>query len=168
MTNNEALEIAWSMGYRALRDGRVRGPSGKILKLMPDYSLSSPYLKFSIMLGQRPNRKLKRIKVHRLVAYQKYGNAIFAPGILVRHKDNNYMNNSYENILIGTPKDNYEDIPKHQRVRLKHRKFSADDVKEIRRLYHLGWKTWELGRDLHVSEGTISKIIKRKSYADVV
>jgi HNH endonuclease len=40
-----------------------------------------------------------------LVAYQKFGMAMFEPGIEVRHKNNVRTNNRHENIL-GTHHDN--------------------------------------------------------------
>lgn len=52
---------------------------------------------------------------HRLQAFQKYGNKLFEKGIVVRHLDGNPLNNSFENIAIGTDHDNAMDIPKEKR-----------------------------------------------------
>lgn len=41
---------------------------------------------------------------------------MFSPGILVRHKDNNCLNNLPDNILIGTHQDNMMDKPISARV----------------------------------------------------
>lgn len=97
-------------------------------------NLDGMYYRFSI-------RDLKgkpiSIPVHKLQAYQKFGEAIFEPGIVVRHLDGNSMNNSYDNIQIGTQSDNMYDIPVEERIThakkasLKHIKFNAEEVKKF-------------------------------------
>ena len=51
----------------------------------------------------------KSIGVHRIVAYQKYGDAIFSDGVQVRHINNNKLDFSCGNIEIGTAFDNHND-----------------------------------------------------------
>ncbi len=51
------------------------------------------------------------VKVHRLQAYQLFGDKIFEPGVVVRHLDSDTKNNSLSNIAIGTYKDNHMDRP---------------------------------------------------------
>lgn len=55
--------------------------------------------------------------VHRLQAYQKFGDKIFENKIVVRHLNGNYLDNSWDNILIGTFSDNKMDIPKENRIK---------------------------------------------------
>ena len=57
------------------------------------------------------------IKVHRLAAYQKFGDKLFEKGMQVRHLNGNKLDFSFENIELGTGKENCQDIPKEQRVR---------------------------------------------------
>ena len=64
-----------------------------------------------------------QINVHRLQAYQKYGDKIFNKGIVVRHFDGNKLNNSWDNILIGTSSDNMMDIP--EQIRIKKAKYAS-------------------------------------------
>lgn len=52
-----------------------------------------------------PNKK--RFAVHRLMALAKFGE--LKADIVTRHKDNNKVNNSFDNILIGTQLDNIKD-----------------------------------------------------------
>ena len=52
------------------------------------------------------------IKFHRLQAYQKYKDEIFCKNIMVRHLDGNHLNNSINNISLGTAQDNSNDIPR--------------------------------------------------------
>lgn len=50
-----------------------------------------------------------QIRVHRLQAWQKFGDAMYAPGIVCRHLDGNSKNNHRDNIGIGTQSDNMMD-----------------------------------------------------------
>lgn len=61
-------------------------------------------------------RKKCSVWVHRLVAYQKYGDKIFISGLHVRHLDNNKTNNFDGNISLGTPSQNAMDNPKEMRL----------------------------------------------------
>lgn len=54
----------------------------------------------------------RRVFIHRLVAFYKYGSKIFESGIVVRHLNGNPLDNSISNIAIGTAKDNSNDRDK--------------------------------------------------------
>lgn len=60
----------------------------------------------------------RRIKVfvHRLAAYQKFGDALFAPGIEVRHLNSDKLDFSESNIAIGTHSENMMDMPTDLRI----------------------------------------------------
>jgi hypothetical protein len=58
----------------------------------------------------------KNIKVHRMQAYQKYGDALYKDGIIVRHLNGVSTDNSYDNIAIGTMSENMMDIPASIRI----------------------------------------------------
>ena len=91
MTSNELLIETFEKGYRII-DGIIYNPDGKILK---GYVGKRGYRRFSPV-------RTNHVKVHRLVAYQKFGDALFEEGIEVRHLDNNKLNNSEDNIALGT------------------------------------------------------------------
>lgn len=57
------------------------------------------------------NNKTYHCPVHRIQAYIKYGVLLYEKGIMVRHLNNNKLDNSWINIAIGTAYDNYHDIP---------------------------------------------------------
>ena len=57
------------------------------------------------------------IPVHRFVGYLKFGDESFKEGIEVRHLDNNSLNNSWDNIDIGTHSENMNDIPKQTKIK---------------------------------------------------
>ena len=62
-----------------------------------------------IHIGFTHEGKHIRVLAHRLQAYIKYGDAIYAKGIVVRHLDGNPKNNRLENIAIGNQLDNWND-----------------------------------------------------------
>ena len=92
-------------GYLCTSDGLVVSPNNHLMTLREN---EKGYLTFRYAND--------RVKVHRLQAYQLFGEALFAPGILVRHLDGNKKNNHADNIAIGTSSDNQLDIPEEQRV----------------------------------------------------
>lgn len=65
----------------------------------------------------RINKVLKQVAIHRIQAFQKYGNLLYQDGIEVRHLDGNSENNSHENIVIGTHQENIMDIPEQVRIK---------------------------------------------------
>lgn len=67
--------------------------------------------------------KTRRVRVHRLQAYQKFKDKIYESNIVVRHLNGNSLDNSFNNIGIGTQVDNAIDRPKEDR--LKHGRFAA-------------------------------------------
>lgn len=107
MNLKEALINAYENGYRVI-DGVVYNPDGKVLTGTPD---SHGYIMFA------PTKEDK-VFIHRLVAYQKYGNKIFEDDIQVRHLDNNYLNNFNDNIALGDQSRNMMDRPKEIRRRI--------------------------------------------------
>jgi hypothetical protein len=118
--------------------------------------------------------KYTYLSIHRLQAYQKYGDAIFDPNIEVRHKDGNPANNSIDNILIGTPHDNAMDKPKELRMKMGKigasylRRFTADEIIEIRRKKKEGKSLLELAKEYNTCKSTLSYIINKKTYSEIV
>lgn len=103
-------KVAHAHGYRVLEDGTFIGPRGKVLKTEVN---EKGYLYVAVKLKACGKRKLK---VHRLQAYQKFGDALYAEGIMCRHLNGNCKDNSAENIAIGTASDNMMDMPREARV----------------------------------------------------
>ena len=131
------------------------------------------------VVGKGKTKKYKRIQtrlcgiqkdifVHKLQAFSKYGREMYKDGIVVRHLDGNPSNNSWNNIAIGSARDNAMDIPKETRIR-SGRIASAKTVKygnvdEIRK-YHIDngnsyIKTME--RFGISSRGTLYHILKKR------
>lgn len=159
MTNlsksNQFLIKAYEKGYRVI-DGEVFKNNKKKAKIGTN--------------KQGYNTFGKNIKIHRLVAYQKYGNKMFEPKILVRHRDGNKQNNSYNNILLGSDHDNHMDKdPKDRLIHSlkaasKHRKFTDVEIELIRQDFKINKLTYKqiMAKWSISSKGTLSYIINNK------
>ena len=104
------LISCYNKGYRVGVDGKLFNPKGREIF---GYINSNGYRKTTI----RINDKFCGLYFHRLQAFQKYGINLFNDGMEVRHLDGNALNNSYDNIAIGTHSENMQDIPAE--IRLK-------------------------------------------------
>jgi len=93
--------IAYNLGYRVKENGHLIGLKGK-----PIGCVSNGYYKIKI----RHNDGWINCLTHRLQAYQKYGKDIYKTGIVCRHLNGNSLDNSRDNIVIGTQSDNMMDM----------------------------------------------------------
>lgn len=109
-TINRSVVVAYDRGYRVQINGDVVSPSGKTIKL--SHTGKRKYLKFNI----RAENTFRVVLVHKLQAYQKYGDRVFTEGIVVRHLNGERFDNSFVNIEIGSYQDNALDIPEKDRV----------------------------------------------------
>lgn len=158
---------AYDIGYRVLEDGSVVSPQGTVLSPGRD---SRGYRAFSIKLH---DEYAKRVCVHQLAAYQKYGNALFSPDTETRHLDGNQLNNSLDNIAIGTHRDNIMDMTPEARVKkarqatAKTRKLDAHTVNALRLDRVCGMNYVELTTKYAITKCAISYIVNGKTYGDV-
>lgn len=145
--SQKSIKVAYLKGYRVQEDGSVLSPHGKIRKLTFQANKKSrnPYLRFNIGVpsGELGSRHYP-IAVHKLAAYQKFGDSYFQEGIVARHLDGDCHNNSLDNIAIGTHQDNMLDRPpelrREQSIKgwtaasrsLRPRRFTDDEVAQIR------------------------------------
>jgi hypothetical protein len=111
--NKQAVRLAFHKGYRVV-GGIAVSPQGLPRKCSHYHCRGRPvYARFNIDIeGTR-----YPVRVHQLAAYQKYGEAALAAGVLVRHLDGDQLNNRETNIAIGTPSDNMMDQPAEVRRR---------------------------------------------------
>lgn len=129
---------AYRRGYRITREGRLINPNGDYVNGFLIKCKNVEYLRFGI----RINKKTKHLSVHILQAYQKYGEFVFEVNIVVRHKNNISTDNSWDNILIGSHKDNSLDMSLEfrsltackSRITLGCRVLSDKEIDEIRML----------------------------------
>jgi len=106
--NSTRLLRLAAAAYTVMEDGSIISSQGKRLS-------ATPVGRYLTVCAPRTDAHRRRVYVHRLVAYSKFGEAMFAPGIEVRHEDNDRYNNRPDNILIGTAYDNAMDIPEETR-----------------------------------------------------
>ena len=115
--------------------------------------------------------RVVNVPVHRLQAYQRFGEAIFEDGVEVRHLNGDALDNSLVNIAIGTASENQMDKPEHVRKRVAaqgakaRRSLSDEQVERLRRRRSEGAKYSELMEEFGIAKGTVSLIVNRKTYA---
>ena len=124
-------EYCYSKGYRITAGGRFINPKG----IEINGNKYSGYLCTSI----RGFPKKKNLLFHRMQSFQKYGVAIYEKGIVTRHFNGNKLDNSWDNILIGTQKENMMDVPENIRIArsLYAASFNIKYNKEEIKKYHL-------------------------------
>lgn len=166
VANNEKILEAVNQGYKVSLDGMVFSPSRKTYN---KGHRSGPYGYMHISIYY--NGYKKGVKVHRLQAYQKYGEAMFEPGIVVRHLNGNRLDNSWDNIAIGTTQDNMMDRTPEQRVQsASHggratRKLTWEQVENIRKdRIESGDSMKKLGLKYGVCAQAVCKILNGRSY----
>ena len=156
------VEAGWSVNAV----GTVLKPSGEIRKCCTRKGQKSrpPYRVFNVKDAgiSRP------VYVHKMVAFLKFGEVAFDS--LVRHLSGKSLDNSWNNIAVGSNSDNMMDRPAEERKShaLKAakalRKFTEEEVIFIRRTQESGKS---LARYFNVSPSTISGIRNRKTYQNV-
>lgn len=135
----KAIVEAYKNGYR-FSNGNIISPLGKNRVL--SYNVQG-YLCFSFKMDGQTNK----IPVHRLSAYQKFGDIMFSADC-IRHLDGNKLNNNPDNLELGSHSENRMDMAKDERIRLSVNassymsKYKEKDVKEIRE-YHDKTKSYK-------------------------
>lgn len=156
----EAVREAFKRGYRVSDSGEVSGSRVKVLRL----DSTKSYPRFTI----RIDGSQYAVPVHKLAAYQKYGESALKKGVIVRHLDDNQWNNSPDNLALGGALQNAMDVPLEKRIeRAQHaasfrRVLSDEDEQRIvedRRYRGLSLKA--LSVKYNVSIGTIHNVIRK-------
>lgn len=112
--NRQVLLIAKGKGYMVDNNGGV-WLGDKRRSLVKDHK---GYYTFTIRCNLGDGDVFRRVWVHRLQAYQKYGDRIFDDFIQVRHLNGDECDNSFANIEIGTASDNMMDRDVGNRLRI--------------------------------------------------
>lgn len=162
----EITRLSIEKGYTVDENGKAYNKDGKELSLSKG---PKGYLSFNIRInGSKPTR----LFIHRLQAYQKFGDVIFDEEVVVRHKNGLSTDNSFKNIEIGSQSENMMDIPKVKRsINSSNPKHNHIDIIND---YNNGLTYGELCVKYNISsKGTISFIIKKSlksatTYGEVV
>lgn len=104
-----AIKKAHRKGYSVNNDGTPLCPKGDIVRTHID---ADGYEAFSYVFTRNGRKIQGQVKIHRLQAYQKYGDEMLKGRIHCRHHDGNKRNNSRDNIFIGDARDNRADFLK--------------------------------------------------------
>jgi len=155
----QAVVIAAKKGYWVSPAGDVFSPKGKKRKLVTKVTGKDARIIFSITAFG----KSFPVPVHRLVAYQLFGDAAFtAP--CVRHLDGDSLNNRPENIALGTHRENALDrTPEDRAAHAKHAaSFNiAYDWAEVEKDHAAGLGFKKLSAKYGMSVGTLSHHFNR-------
>lgn len=162
---NKTLLWAHKRGYRVDKSGKVSGIKVNKRKLSKN---GEGYLKFSL------SKTKGIIYVHRLQAYQKFGDKILEEEIEVRHLNNDKTDNSWNNIVIGTRSDNIMDRPKEVREKcalkagLENSSLTEKDVKRIRKLREeREWTYSQILDEYNIAKSTLSYICNYKTWTHI-
>lgn len=162
-TAADRVREAFRQGYRVTEMGQVISPhSGKPLKAQ----LNSGYYRFNL---NTPGFR-GMVTVHRLAAFQWFGEALFKAGIQVRHLNGNAKDNSRDNIAIGTATENHRDKAPgvHQAVSAAggraRRALSDAQLMEFRRDRANGATYKQLRAKYGLAKSTVSYIVNGRFY----
>jgi len=92
----KAMLLAYEKGYRVVGNDVV-GVTGQKLKLNASGKNYNP--RFSV---RGPNREHLKVEAGKLSAYQKFGDRIFDPNLVIRHSDSDPMNIRESNFELMT------------------------------------------------------------------
>lgn len=158
MKYNKYEIIAKERGYTITEEGVVYSPKGKPVGTQG----KNKYKYFSF----RIDGKIVKVYFHRFQAYIKFGDSLYERELLVRHLDGDLLNNSSNNIELGTNSDNMKDIPKNIRIQKAsnaNKKYSDDLVLEILQDREKGTTYKGLMAKYNISsKGTLSNIINKR------
>ena len=165
---SKALRKAGSLGYHVTPGGAATTPSGRVVTRKCGRVFS--YIAFGFVDDELG---FVNVPAHRLQAYQKYGEAIFERGMEVRHLNGDYVDNSADNIALGTPTQNRMDMPVDVRRRIARagaiaqRRLSDGQVERLRKRRREGAKYKDLMEEFGIAKSTVSYIVNHKTYRAV-
>lgn len=177
MMSNQTKAIlkAVKLGYTITKEGEPFSPSGKpLVAFARNRGSRGKYRQFTLSIEDIEAGTAKissAVRIHRMVAYLKFGEAAFEPGVKARHKDGNSLNNAWDNIILGTQSDNMMDRPEEDRIaHAKHaaksrRKLTDADAKNIRAMRADGATLKEICAKYRIAKSTASYVVNKKTYA---
>jgi hypothetical protein len=145
-------------GLRIEKDGTVIGTKGLPIKgsIISRCKKQKGQREYLASVYRHKGQKAK-IRFHRLQAYTKYGDALFEEGIETRHGEGGPLDNSWDNITIGTHKDNMNDVSEEDRRNssMKRAKVSDEQILEIRSLRAAGVSPVVIGEQYGINRFTV-------------
>ena len=155
---NKLIIEANKRGYLIKNNGTAIGLKNNVLKLNIN---PKGYYSFNMRFeGGKPTR----IFVHKLQAYQKFGDELFNKELQVRHLNGVPSDNSIDNIKLGTGSENMLDILKVDRVKKANMAWKVANPRTENERYKIydalneGLSYKEIKEKLGISKGTLSYI----------
>lgn len=157
--HNVMIRRAVSQGYSVDKDGNVFGPTGRKRKLKKETRRGRTYYKFNVAIPR--SKSCYAVAVHRLIAFLKYGEAALKAGIVCRHLNDVSLDNSWDNIAIGSISDNAldrlaEDRKKHAQRAGRANSRSEEFWEQITQEHAAGASYKTLCERHGLSKGTLS------------
>jgi len=157
--SKQCVVIAYEMGYRIIDNKLYKNE-----KFVSNGYNSKGYLKFAVFHPLL--QKLKNVHFHRLLAYEKYGNTWLYSKLLIRHLNGISTDNSWDNIALGTHKDNYDDISIDKRKDIGHNisiantKINSEEFSTIISMRNNNMSLKNIAEKYNVSITSIWRILK--------
>lgn len=167
--HDQVMLHAVCKGYKITKDGTVISSLGRNIKPSIKHANGVDYYRFSV------NYKgiSKSVKVHRLQAYFKFGNKLFDEGMQVRHLNGNSLDNSWDNIELGTHQDNQDDISKETRrnraikVSRYIRRFTDEELEPIFEDRYINKLSYDkISAKYSVAKSTLAFIFNKSIFAE--
>jgi hypothetical protein len=169
-TRARATRQALERGYHVTEEGVVISPKGKRRKAQVG---SRGYQQFSYVLKTKAGSVNTSIRVHQLVAYQKFGDAAMLEKVVTRHLDGNPANNHVDNIKIGSDLDNHLDKSPEVlalagiRISRSNRALTDQQVCDLREDRSNGMKYKDLSKKYKLAKASCISIVHGNSYKDL-
>jgi hypothetical protein len=109
---SKAVLTAYTKGYRVDAKGKVISPSGSVRATQAKSKGPYRFETFSL----RVQGRILALPVHRLAAFQKFGCVALKEKVVIRHKNDNALDNRPANLVPGSQSQNMMDRPKAQRI----------------------------------------------------
>ncbi len=164
-TFDHAVE-AYNRGYYVDDEGVVQGPRG--VRVVS--AGHNDFMRFSLADKARPGKHIN-VAVHKLAAYQLYGDEVANPKWRIKHKDYDRHNNRPDNIELATHSDIMLGTPQTQRwlygvnAAKKRRRLSDAQLVEFRAMRAAGATLSKLVKHFGIAKSTASYIMNGKTYA---
>lgn len=179
--SNKAIITMSLMGFKIDNEGNFNHWRNSSVRIMKD----KDYYSYAYRLPRKVfGNKTVYVDLHRYQAFKKYGMDLFNKEIEVRHLNGNSLDNSWQNIAIGTPSQNAYDKPKEVRDRVskigskvaakKKREENKQKWKKVYKDREDGLTYDELKFKYNLSKSTLSyhlgegKKKVKKEYVDII
>ena len=165
----QIVVFAFEKGYR-IKNNKAYSPSGKELFGFRNHKSKWGYQCLQIYTkGFFPCRS-DYVFWHQLVAFEKFGDTFLDDKIVVRHLNGNHLDNSWDNIAIGSPQDNSLDRnPIDRKIHAlktsqSMRRFTDKEIEQIKIDRQNGMSYNQLIQKYSTSKGTLSFLFNHALY----